>query len=215
MVRSPIEWNHNLIDETFLSFESAQIKQIPLIQEVQEDQYMWMYTKQGTYSVRSGYNAIEQWKKSGHQGSSNANNLNDLWKKVWTLKTIPRHQDFTWRILNDSLHVRSELSRRGIRCDLLCPICHIKMETVNHIFMECPRAQMIWFGSNLGINFSANNNQNFKEWLSMVINNMKEDIIIQTIAIAYGIWYARNKMVFENREITPYLTISNATKCIS
>ncbi|MCH80635.1 hypothetical protein A2U01_0001405, partial [Trifolium medium] len=50
------DWNYNLIDQTFLPFERDLIKQIPLITEATEDQLMWPHTKEGDYSVKSGYN---------------------------------------------------------------------------------------------------------------------------------------------------------------
>ncbi|MCI40772.1 hypothetical protein A2U01_0062005, partial [Trifolium medium] len=34
------------------------IKQIPLIKEVVDDQMMWMYSLDGNYTVKSGYQAL-------------------------------------------------------------------------------------------------------------------------------------------------------------
>jgi hypothetical protein len=54
-----IRWNSNLIDKVFLPFESNVIKQIPLLQEpMDEDQLMWPYTREGVYSVKTGYNVL-------------------------------------------------------------------------------------------------------------------------------------------------------------
>lgn len=49
----------------------------------------------------------------------------------------------------------------------------------------------------------------------MIINSTKEDIIVHTLAITYGIWYARNQQVFENKDIPEESTIRNAIKSVS
>jgi len=54
----------------------------------------------------------------------------------------------------------------------------------------------------------------FKDWLWEVINSTKEDTLISIISLAYGIWYARNKKVFENWDIHPKETISKANQVI-
>ncbi|GAU37240.1 hypothetical protein TSUD_375420 [Trifolium subterraneum] len=51
-------WNHNIIDQVFLPFEREHIKQIPLIQEPMDDQLMWPYGKDGTYTVKTGPSCI-------------------------------------------------------------------------------------------------------------------------------------------------------------
>ncbi|MCI01383.1 putative ribonuclease H protein, partial [Trifolium medium] len=125
------------------------IKQLPLIQEPIEDQLMWPHTKDGLYSVKSGYNLLRHWQESDNPSSANPNPYSQVWKKLWNLQTIPRHKVIIWRIINKALPVRSELSRRGTLCSILCPRCLQKEETINHVFMDCNHAAMIWFGSKL------------------------------------------------------------------
>jgi hypothetical protein len=107
-------WNHDFIDRVFLPFEGTLIKQIPLIMEPVEDQLMWPHFKQGTYTVKSGYNLLNQWKEAEGPGSANGNSDNDLWKKLWTLHTIPRHKVFLWRVLQGAIPVKSKLNFRGV-----------------------------------------------------------------------------------------------------
>ncbi|MCI09152.1 retrotransposon unclassified-like protein, partial [Trifolium medium] len=126
-----------------------------------EDQIMWPHTKDGLYSVKSGYNLLRHWQNSSNPSSTSSNNYNHIWKKLWNLQTIPRHRVLLWRIINKALPVRSELSKRGVPCIILCPRCLQKEETINHVFMECHHASMIWFDSKLGIRF--NNNQHVFE----------------------------------------------------
>jgi hypothetical protein len=94
------------------------IKQIPLIKEVVDDQIMWMYASDGNYTVKTGYKAISQWNDSRQDGPSNRDIFSKVWNKVWSLNTIPRHIALLWRILNDVVPVRSALSKRGIQCSI-------------------------------------------------------------------------------------------------
>jgi hypothetical protein len=63
--------------------------------------------------------------------------------------------------------------------------------------MGCDRAARVWFGSNLGINFTSNHS-NFLDWLFYCISNLKEKDLVSIAAIIYGLWWARNKLVFDN-----------------
>jgi hypothetical protein len=150
-----ITWNVSLIDSIFLPFERDLIKQLPLTQEPMEDHIMWPHATNGCYTVKLGYNVLKFWQDNSNSGSTNTNPHNKIWKRIWTLPTIPRHKSLLWRVINNSIPVRSALSHRGIHCPIICPICYQKEETISHLFMECNKASRIWFGSYLGIKFNS------------------------------------------------------------
>ena len=158
MVDHQQEWNQTIMDNNFLSFEKDQINQLPIIKEDIEYNFMWMYTKDDIYSVKSGYNFIREWYQNRDQGTSNNTANHTIWKTLWNLNTILRHKDFLWRIINDSVPVRYALHSKGLMNDMFCPRCVTKMETLNHVIMECPFARKIWFGSNLIISSLINLN---------------------------------------------------------
>jgi hypothetical protein len=193
-------WNIPLIDSIFMPSEGELIKQIPITQNTMKDKLMWPYTKDGCYDVKSGYNILKHWQDSGMCSSANTNTQQKIWKKVWSLPTIPRHKALLWRIANNVIPVRSALSYRGIPCSIICPRCLKKEETISHLFMECDRTTRIWFGSNLGIKFTPNHT-NFIDWLFHCISTFKKEDLCYVAAILYGIWWARNKQVFEDHNM--------------
>jgi hypothetical protein len=79
--------------------------------------------------------------------------------------------------------------------------------------MECNRANRIWFGSSLGIKFNSNH-RNFIEWLFYCLDTLKEEEICYIAALTYGIWLARNKMVFENLDLEDSFVINMAMTTI-
>jgi hypothetical protein len=191
------------------------IKQIPLIKEVVDDQIMWMYASDGNYTVKTGYKAISQWNDSRQDGLSNRDIFSKVLNKVWSLNTIPRHIALLWRILNDVVPVRSALSKRGIQCSIICPSCSRSEETISHAFVNCPSVSKVWFGTSLNIKFPQQDLINFKEWLIYVIQSTKEEeIIIQIAAIIYNIWQARNSLVFDNHKVTEEDIINRAYRNI-
>lgn len=109
--------------------------------------------RQGVYSVKSGYQAIQLWKAHREQEASNSELMDTIWKKVWDLDTIPRHRVLLWRIINKALPFRSNLHKRGINCSILCPRCEYGIETLDHMFIHCDQTKREMFGSQLGINF--------------------------------------------------------------
>jgi hypothetical protein len=72
---------------------------------------------------------------------------------------------------------------------------------------------MIWFGSKLGIKFT-NTHNSFINWLNYVIANLKAEDLVHIAAITYGIWFSRNKYIFELRDIVVSNVIDKANKSI-
>lgn len=101
--------------------------------------------------------------------------------------------------MNNILPTKDNLANKGIHCDLLCPMCEDKMETIDHCFMVCTKASHIWFGSQLSINFLNNSNQNFKDWIMSTIPKFDDLNTSQIINIIDNIWIARNIKIFENK----------------
>jgi hypothetical protein len=52
----------SLINQLFLPFEAQQICQLPLVDTNSQDDLTWFGTKDGTYTVKSGYQVIMDWK---------------------------------------------------------------------------------------------------------------------------------------------------------
>ncbi|XP_045797986.1 uncharacterized protein LOC123892217 [Trifolium pratense] len=174
---------------------------------------MWPHTKEGIYSVKSGYNLLRSWKNAETPGSTHSDPNYKVWKRLWTLPTIPRHKVLLWRIIQQALPVRSELSKLGIQCLIQCPRCLQRAETINHTFMHCQQVSRIWFGSKLGIRFDERQG-NFIDWLIYTINNLNDEDLSYVAAISYGIWYTRNQKVFEDKDYEEIWVINIASTSI-
>jgi hypothetical protein len=171
---------------------------------------MWPHTKEGSYTVKPGYNIIKLWQENANSAPNSTNSFDiKLWKTLWSLHMIPRHKVLLWRIIQQAIPVKHALSRRGMQGQLSCPRCFQKVETIDHVFKDCHYADIVWFGSKLGIRFSSIQTS-FRAWLIYFIININEEDLSYVAAIYYGIWYARNQQVFEHRHIADHETISKA-----
>jgi hypothetical protein len=80
------EWNTQIISQTFYPMEAAQICDIPLTNTQQEDFRCWIGTKDGFYSVKSGYYAIRDWvEHASSHSTSSQHSSKSKWKKLWSL----------------------------------------------------------------------------------------------------------------------------------
>jgi hypothetical protein len=57
-------WNNSIIKQHFFPAEAKLICEIPITNTEDEDIIRWQGTKEGIYTVKSGYNAIVEWGQS-------------------------------------------------------------------------------------------------------------------------------------------------------
>jgi len=129
-------WNAPLINEIFLPFEAQQILQLPISFSQLQDEFVWGASQSAIFSVKSSYHFLKARREADGSHSSMQNNNHRVWKKLWKIKSIPRHIHF-WRILHEKLLVKNDLFKKGISSDPLCVLCGEHNETISHLLMEC------------------------------------------------------------------------------
>lgn len=104
-----------------------------------------------------------------------------------------------WQLINNCLPNMSFLSKRKITSSDLCPLCLLKTETNQHLFLECEKFNH----TRLKIPFlSSDLNTNFIDILHKYNNqpNVKNQIAI----ILWLVWKSRNNFIFANKPINNY-----------
>jgi hypothetical protein len=205
LVNNGNEWNGQLINQLFIPIEAQQILKIPIIDSSQEDSLTWEGTPDGNYTVKSGYQAISYWEQTTIPGAANTSGYNnDLWGQLWKINVPPKQSYLTWRILNKALPVKDQLFKRGVHTDPLCPRCQNQVETIKHAFLDCFWAQQVWLASPLTINLSNNHFESVCDWYEYMFKHTEKDTKELIVAITYGIWYARNQLIFQEKFIPPF-----------
>ena len=76
-------WKVAEIDRLFLLDEAATIKAIPLSLFDQTDLPFWPYTRDGVFSVKSGYHRLMELEETKLNGATNVGITSPVWKAIW------------------------------------------------------------------------------------------------------------------------------------
>ncbi|XP_075674895.1 uncharacterized protein LOC142644101 [Castanea sativa] len=135
-------WRRDFIMETFQLNDANAIFKIPLSRGRAMDSAVWLQTKNGVYSVRSGYHKArkvminESWVESsssveGHQ----------IWKVLWGLKIPSKLKVFGWRACHEILPTKVNLAKHKILEDVMCHCYKRFTETILHAVWDYGAAQ--------------------------------------------------------------------------
>ena len=56
---------------------------------------------------------------------------------------------FAWRMAHNSLPMRRNIARKGVKIDTVCPMCNCLDEDCGHLFFKCKRVKQCWPQMNL------------------------------------------------------------------
>ena len=99
-----------------------------------QDKFVWKHDHQGKFSISSAYHILSK-------------ETFELWPFKLSFKLII----FIWKICSNYLFVRAKLHKRMQGIFPCCPICHNAEESLEHLFVLCLFAKVIWFGIDFSI----------------------------------------------------------------
>ncbi|GAU17808.1 hypothetical protein TSUD_171970 [Trifolium subterraneum] len=179
-------WNPQIIKQNFIPIEANQILQIPLSYNLEEDVVCWQGTTDGSYTVKSGYNAQIEWESNNSAQAHTSNQLEDSpnWNNLRNIEAPPKQLHLLWRILHNVVPVKSNLIKKGIVCDLIFP------DAIRALKLLTTPSYVV-----IGL-----------EWFECM----------QIIAtITYSIWLGRNNKVFHNKDTPASEVVERAMKTLS
>ncbi|KAL2903139.1 hypothetical protein RDABS01_000958 [Bienertia sinuspersici] len=109
-------WKESLIRDIFSSEEAAGILQIPISRYETSDDWVWHYSKNGGFTMRSAY-FVELEGEKGAGTSSTSTPNKGAWKTLWKAMVPPKVKMFGWRVLHGGVPVREKLKLRGMDLD--------------------------------------------------------------------------------------------------
>ena len=122
-----------------------------------DDRLIWPATKNGSYTVKSGYNLFHSlnFKPTRHSSHSSHRVHPNVWSAIWSIQTLPKIKHFLWQAINNAIATYQNLFQRKIIPSPLCPSCGVAPETIEHILVLCPTAAYTWFASSLNYKINA------------------------------------------------------------
>lgn len=103
--RDTKNWNRTKVFNTFNLYEANQIINIPISWRLPEDKRIWHWERNGNYSVRSAYHAIQD---ENNRENPEASSMSDqrLWRAVWNMHVPNSTRNFLWRLARNILPTR-------------------------------------------------------------------------------------------------------------
>lgn len=116
-------------------------------------------------------------------------------------------------MVRGALPLGTNLQHRGINTNGLCPHC-LEPETALHLFFICPYARQVWDLAPLRatLDFSTTTSllEAFTAMSSLVCLPPTGITSCVSSWILWGLWTARNSLIFENRSMAAKVTIGKA-----
>ncbi|CAA7020616.1 unnamed protein product [Microthlaspi erraticum] len=205
------EWNHEKIGE-LLPTHMEEIRALRPSKRGASDSYLWLPTKSGEYTAKTGYYAAMEREAEPHLHQT-PNHLN--WDTdIWQTKVSPKLKVFQWKIVQEALPIGENLLNRGILDNACCVYCG-ELETTEHLFLHCEFVQKVWNLAPFSINIEPPTLRSFtntlvssKDWICLLPIGIGAGPLFPWIC--WTLWKARNYLIFEERPFSPTETMNNA-----
>jgi hypothetical protein len=133
-------WIEDVLHDTTPALFAEYFTLWHLIQEIgfnpadrEEDEIVRSRTANGQYSASSAY-------KMQFEGGTESLFPAGIWQ-IWA---PARCKLFMWLMIQNRIWTADMLLRREWTNHYFCPLCYRNLETVGHLFMECPVARQVW-----------------------------------------------------------------------
>ncbi|CAA7053967.1 unnamed protein product [Microthlaspi erraticum] len=203
------KWNKEKIEELFPQY-------LPLIMSIRpsikgaQDAYVWIPSKSGVYTAKTGYHIARALKENQSENQQSSINWNaDIWLGNFSLKL----KIFLWKILQRALPTGENLLNRGMFENVCCAHCG-ELETTEHLFFLCYFARKVWSlaPSTTTLDLSSISFEESIKILKRLICLPPSGITSGPLFpwICWTIWSARNYRIFEDRSFSPEDTATKA-----
>jgi hypothetical protein len=190
-------WNSTLVRSIFSPEEAEVIRNIPLSPLYPLDRLTWKGTKDGVFSVRSAYHLGVELQATSRGQCSQMGPGNNIWNFLWSLHVSNPVKVFIWRACNNLLPTKMNLMHKRVIEEAICPICGREEEDTVHVLWNCPGARDVWGGDASSFQKCSWDGNNFQHLLRYVMLKFEKDKVELFAVVARGVWFCRNKWLFE------------------
>ncbi|KAH9688162.1 reverse transcriptase domain-containing protein [Citrus sinensis] len=213
LIKANNQWDEIKLRQHFLDVDTAEIIKIPLLAEKAEDEVLWHYDKRGNYSVKNGYQLALRSKFPDSTSCTEASHK--YWSALWTLELPEKLKIFMWRASNNLLPSAENLWKRKVVEEPTCKRCKLSVETISHALLECKAARKIWLQSPFSDPRLEANSQDIFSTLQHMAKELRKSDLELMVALCWSAWYARNKCIFDGREINPIVSAAKAESVLT
>ncbi len=167
---NPPTWNLDMIRTILLPYDADAIAKIPLSDRAPPDRLIWHATRDGNYTVRSGYHMLLQNSKNSNPECSHQGEPDPLWKTIWASRVPAKVKTFLWKACHESLPTKAGLFRRRVIPHPYCDHYHGAIEDTFHALWSCPVLAQVWQSSNEFAALQKNSHHSFNSLVRHVMS---------------------------------------------
>ncbi|KAL8094028.1 hypothetical protein AgCh_035786 [Apium graveolens] len=202
------QWDVTKVQQTFHELDADCILKTRIPQNQVNDRIAWMHTVDGFYTAKFRYHFwYERHSDRGIEVESNG------WKRLWKLQVPHKMKYFLWRLCKNNIPVKNSLIKRGVPTSIICPLCNVDIEHARHVFLECEYARGCWDYS--GCDLDISEVEDLSVWLLEKLGMEAETKLVQMTKVLWGIWFARNRRVWEEKLLSPMITMDISMKMVT
>ena len=134
------EWDIRLLEQYVDQEDIPMILSLAISPTHRRDTFCWSYTKNGQYTVKSGYWVATNLMREEEDLEVLQPSITKLQAFAWKVNAPQKICHLIWQLISGQVAVTKNLVRRNMRCDNYCPRCGTPEETVTHVIFECPPA---------------------------------------------------------------------------
>ncbi|XP_058183909.1 uncharacterized protein LOC131301564 [Rhododendron vialii] len=210
-------WNREKLKGCIPDSEVQEVCKIPISYVNFSDCVIWRHTKNGEFSVKSGYAQRRMRNLTLKPATPSCSFIPSevMWKKLWSIPTAPKVRMFMWKAAQNWVACRENLFCRKCITNPTCPICASTNETIEHLLFHCPRSRAVWFGSGKAYWVLQREITAVNKWIEELLygclaKESSREIVGAIFDICWAIWKARNSFVFNGRKLNPTKVIEQA-----
>nr|POF25282.1 putative ribonuclease h protein [Quercus suber] len=188
------QWREDEVDRLFILEEASFIKAIPLSFSNERDMIFWPRSRDGVYSVKSGYKMLMELDNVIETATSvsSIDELKSMWNAIWSLQVPNRIRILVWQAGNDSLHKKVNLTRRKLLIEPTCTLCNQGTEDMLHALWTCPLLSMVSQVLFPNLVTASSSSLSFLSVMQLAqLNKMGFDLFAWMVSL---IWLRRNKV---------------------
>ena len=99
----------------------------------EEDKVPWIETKNGKFTMKSLYTALES-------GTS----VSFPWSNIWKAWVQHRVNFFAWEVTWGKILTLDQVQKRGWPLANRCLLCHVEEEFIGHLLVRCAKTRILW-----------------------------------------------------------------------
>lgn len=209
------QWDENKLSLMIQPEDHHIIRKIYLPTIPSRDTYLWSFTKNGAYTVKSGYWTAVTTNTETTDPEPPLATHPDIAASIWSLEITPKLKHFLWRTASRAIGVAENLRRRNINVNPYCSRCCIELETSNHVLFSCPFAETVWRNASIPTNKLCDANTTLEEKLRYLFLQHKNKDVEHSLRylpfwIMWRLWKSRNDMVFNHKTMDSTETLNRA-----